>query len=162
MIRQAKLGDVGQIVALLTTYAQQGLLLPRSHQSVCETLLAFRVVEQEGMIVGAAALHLLGDDLAEIRSLAVSDSAQGKGLGRMLVKEICALAKELDVQRVLALTYEETFFRHCGFHVIEKSSLHQKIWKDCIHCKKFPVCDEIAMIWLNDSSVGTNGVPQAV
>lgn len=152
MLRQAKLGDVDAIVRLLTGYANQGLLLPRSRQSVCETLLAFRVVEEAGVIVGTAALHILGDDLAEIRSLAVLDGAQGKGYGRLLVEDLCALANSIAVPRVLALTYQQSFFARCGFEVVEKSSLHQKIWKDCVHCKKFPVCDEIAMVWLTQAN----------
>ncbi|MCY0875815.1 MAG: N-acetyltransferase [Firmicutes bacterium] len=147
MLRQATLGDVEAIACLLTGYAEQGLLLPRSRQSICETLLAFRVIEEAGNVVGTAALHILGDDLAEIRSLAVVETAQGKGYGQQLVKELCTLAKQLDVPRVLALTYQQNFFDRCGFRVVDKSSLHQKIWKDCIHCRKFPVCDEIAMVW---------------
>ena len=146
MIRRARISDVDAIVAMLRGYAEQGLLLPRSKQSVCETLMSFRVAELDGAAAGTAALHILGDDIAEIRSLAVLPSAQGRGCGRLLVAELFAEAEALGVPRVLALTYRETFFARCGFHVIEKSSLQSKIWKDCIHCKKFPVCDEVAMI----------------
>jgi len=162
MLRKARLGDVAAIVDLLTDYAQQGLLLPRSRQSVCESLLAFRVVEEDGHIVGTAALHILGDDLAEIRSLAVAPEAQGKGYGRLLVEQLCQEAGELDVPRVLALTYQQSFFDRCGFQVVDKGSLHQKIWKDCIHCKKFPVCDEIAMVWLTPTGIAQSAVAAAV
>ncbi len=146
MIRQATMDDVEIISALIANYAQQGLLLPRAVQSICETLLNFRVAELDGKVVGVAALHILGDDLAEIRSLAIEGSAQGMGLGKALVAELFDLAELLRIPRVLALTYQEAFFTRCGFHVIEKGTLRQKIWKDCIHCRKFPICDEIAMI----------------
>jgi len=159
LLRKAKLGDVDAIVALLTGYAKQGLLLPRSRQSVCETLLQFRVVEEQGQVLGVAALHILGDDLAEIRSLAISEPAHGRGYGRQLVEALCEDAAQVDVPRVLALTYQESFFLRCGFHVVDKSSLQQKIWKDCIHCKKFPVCDEVAMIRV--TPVGLLQVPQS-
>ncbi len=146
MIRKAKIGDVDAIVNLLRHFAELGLLLPRTRQSVCETLASFWVVEEDGSIAGTAALHILGDDLAEIRSLAVTESAQGSGHGRLLVETLFAEAQKMEIPRVLALTYQQRFFDHCGFTVVEKGSLHRKIWKDCIHCKKFPVCDEIAMI----------------
>ena len=148
MIRKARIEDVDAIVALLKGYAEQGLLLPRPKQSVCETLLGFRVAEDNGVVVGTAALHILGDDIAEIRSLAVTQSAQGKGYGRQLVEALMAEAEAVGVPRVLALTYQEPFFARLRFHVVEKGTLHQKIWKDCIHCKKFPFCDEVAMIRL--------------
>lgn len=146
MIRKAKIGDVDAIINLLQNYAQQGLLLPRTRQSVCETLAAFWVVEHRGIVAGTAALHILGDDLAEIRSLAVMESVQGMGYGRQLVDALFEAATAMEIPRVLALTYQQRFFDHCGFRIVEKASLHRKIWKDCIHCKKFPVCDEIAMI----------------
>lgn len=151
MIRKARIDDVDVIVTLLRGYAEQGLLLPRSRQSVCETLLSFWVAEQHGKVVGTAALHVLGDDIAEIRSLAVAQEAQGLGIGGKLVETLFAAAEELRVPRVLALTYRESFFARCGFQVVEKSSLQQKIWKDCIHCKKFPVCDEVAMLRFTES-----------
>ncbi len=147
MIRSAKLGDVDAIVALLRDYAEQGLLLPRSRQSVCEGLLSFVVVEESGQVVGTAALHILGDDLAEIRSLAVAQNAQGNGYGRMIVDTLLDQAQRLEVPRVLALTYREAFFLRCGFRVVDMRGLQQKIWKDCIHCKKYSACDEIAMIY---------------
>ncbi|MCY0901547.1 MAG: N-acetyltransferase [Firmicutes bacterium] len=162
MLRKAKLGDVDAIVALLTGYAKQGLLLPRSRQSVCETLLQFRVVEEQGEVLGVAALHILGDDLAEIRSLAIAEPAHGRGYGRQLVEALCEDAAQVDVPRVLALTYQESFFLRCGFHVVDKSSLQQKIWKDCIHCKKFPVCDEVAMIRLTPVGLLQLAQPAAV
>ncbi len=151
MLRNATIEDVGQIAAMLRGYAEQGLLLPRSQQSICESILSFYVIEEEaGAVVGTAALHVLGDDLAEIRSLAIAESAQGKGYGRILVDALFVRARALKIPRVLALTYQETFFEKCGFHMVEKSNLQQKIWKDCINCKKFPSCDEIAMVRKTD------------
>lgn len=167
LVRLATMSDVAGIYELLQYYAEQGLLLPRSKQSICEHLMNFRVVEENGVIVGMAALHILGDDLAEIRSLAVHPSAQGKGYGHQLVADFLDVAEQLQVPKVLVLTYQEPFFQHCAFEVIEKSSLRQKIWKDCIHCKKFPVCDEIAMVHVSTftkpvderSEAGINNVP---
>ena len=155
VIRSAKLSDVDAIVALLQDYVEQGVLLPRSRQSVCEGLLSFVVVEESGWVVGTAALHILGPDLAEIRSLVVAQNAQGKGYGRLLVDALLEQAQCLEVPKVLALTYQQAFFERCGFRVVDKRGLHQKIWKDCIHCKKYSACDEIAMVY--ETAVAVSG-----
>lgn len=97
-------------------------------------------------LVGVVALHVVGEDLAEVRSLAVAEGLQGKGVGRRLM-EICLRdAKDLKLQRVFTLTYQTEFFTKLGFSRVEKLTLPQKIWGDCVHCAKFSDCDEIAMI----------------
>ena len=154
IIRAARMSDVVEIVKLINSFAKEGLLLPRSLQSVYENLLAFRVIEEEGKIVGTAGLHILDDDMAEIRSLVISNDVQGKGYGRWLVETLYDEAEALEVPQVLALTYQEVFFARCGFHVVDKMTLQRKIWKDCAYCTKFPACDEVAMI-KNTSVVAT-------
>jgi amino-acid N-acetyltransferase len=90
---------------------------------------------------------VLWDDLAEIRSLAVQKEAHRKGVGRLLVRKALRDAKALGVKRVFALTYHpEYFIGSFGFREIDKASLPQKIWGDCLRCHKFPECDETAVI----------------
>ena len=146
IIRAARMSDVVEIVKLINSFAKEGLLLPRSLQSVYENLLAFRVIEEEGKVVGTAGLHVLDEDMAEVRSLVISSDVQGKGYGRWLVEMLFDEAEALEVPQVLALTYQEEFFARCGFHVVDKMVLQRKIWKDCAYCTKFPACDEVAMI----------------
>lgn len=146
IIRAARMSDALEIVKLINAFAKEGLLLPRSLQSIYENMLSFRVVEEEGRVVGAAGLHVLEEDMAEIRSLVIAVEAHGKGYGRRLVETLFAEAEALEVPRVLALTYQEAFFAKCGFQVVEKMTLQRKIWKDCAYCTKFPACDEVAMI----------------
>ncbi|WP_155837247.1 N-acetyltransferase [Aneurinibacillus terranovensis] len=153
VIRKAKIQDLDGMMALINEYAQQGLMLPRSKLSLCETLHCFSVVvddtgevsEKEG-ILGVGGLHILWEDLAEIRSLAISQKAVGKGLGKKLVAHLVEEGQSLGLNRIMALTYQMTFFDKCGFTVVEKETLPHKVWKDCINCSKFPSCDEIAVI----------------
>jgi amino-acid N-acetyltransferase len=86
------------------------------------------------------------EDLAEIRSLAVDGGYQKMGIGRNLVRQCLREAKLLGLQKVFALTYHPEFFKKLGFVDIDKSSLPQKIWGDCIRCPRFPGCDEYAVI----------------
>ncbi len=145
MIRKAILQDARQIHRLLLTYAKDGLVLSRSLMEIFEAIRDFYVFVDEERVVGAAALNICWEDLAEVRSLVVEENFSGRGIGKHLVEACLAEARQLGIGRVFALTYQQVFFEKLGFAVIEKSELPQKIWGDCIKCAKFPECDEIAL-----------------
>ncbi|MGW8312644.1 MAG: N-acetyltransferase [Desulfuromonadales bacterium] len=145
MIRKAILQDARQIHKLLLTYARDGLVLSRSLMEIFESIRDFYVFVDDGRVVGAAALNICWEDLAEVRSLVVHQDFGGMGIGRDLVEACLSEARTLGIGRVFALTYQQVFFEKLGFTVIEKSELPQKIWGDCIKCAKFPECDEIAL-----------------
>jgi len=145
MIRKAILQDARQIHRLLLTYAKDGIVLPRSLMEIFEAIRDFYVFVDGDQVVGAAALNICWEDLAEVRSLVVHEDYNGRGIGRHLVEACLSEARQLGIGRVFALTYQQVFFEKLGFRVIEKSELPQKIWGDCIKCAKFPECDEIAM-----------------
>lgn len=145
MIRKAILQDARQIHQLLLAYAKDGLVLSRSLMEIFEAIRDFYVFVENEQVVGAAALNICWEDLAEVRSLVVHENSGGRGIGKHLVEACLSEARQLGIGRVFALTYQQTFFEKLGFQVIEKSELPQKIWGDCIKCAKFPECDEIAM-----------------
>jgi amino-acid N-acetyltransferase len=145
MIRKAVLQDARQIHRLLLTYAKDGLVLPRSLMEIFEAIRDFYVYVDQEQVVGAAALNICWEDLAEVRSLVVDAKSSGRGIGQKLVQACLDEARLLGIGRVFALTYQQAFFEKLGFTVIEKSELPQKIWGDCIKCAKFPECDEIAL-----------------
>lgn len=98
-------------------------------------------------IVGYAALHIHSKDLAEVRSLVVSSHLRGRKMGRKIVEALIAEARFYGLKSIFTLTYRKAFFERLGFIEIPKSQLpQQKIWADCIKCKHFPVCNEIALI----------------
>jgi amino-acid N-acetyltransferase len=146
MIREATVRDVPAIVALVNETAQKGLVLPKSLNQVYQNIRDFVVCEEDGKVVACAALHVLWEDLAEVRSLVVHTQRRGKGMGRQLVAALVKQARDLGVPRVFALTYQQEFFVSVGFHLIDKDQLPHKIWADCIDCIKFPNCDETAVI----------------
>lgn len=146
MIRPARMSDVKEIHALLKHFAGKGVLLGRSISSLYDQLRDFVVYEQDG-VAGVCALHICWDDLAEIRSLAVPEDRQGRGIGRALVQSCLDEAVSLEIPNVFTLTYQPGFFRKMGFHHIDKKDLPHKIWSDCLHCPQFPDCDEESLIW---------------
>jgi len=132
---------------LLMHFADQGLLLPRSLSEIYDHLRDYTVMQtSDDSIVGVTALNICWEDLAEVKSLAVREDYQAKGMGRQLVEQCLSEAAVLGVSRVFTLTYQSEFFKKLGFRLVDKSSLPQKIWADCINCPKFPDCDEIALL----------------
>ncbi len=146
-LRRAKLGDVEVMMSLINNYAEQGLMLPRSRNMLYENIREFLLAEEDNQIVAAASLHVIWNDLAEIRALAVASEFKGKGIGKQLVKTLIDEALDLGCSKVFALTYQTEFFENCGFHVINKNEMPPKVWKECVNCIKFPNCDEVAVIY---------------
>lgn len=146
LIRKAKISDVEEIHQLISHYAAEGQMLARARTTLYEGIREFSVVEVEGKVVAVGSLHVLWNDLAEIRALAVAPAYIRKGLGKALVETFLQEAKELELPRVFALTYTPEFFAKCGFRLIDKEDLPQKVWKECVNCPQFPNCEESAVI----------------
>ncbi len=146
MIRKAKIQDIKHIQNLINAFAKQDLMLPRSLNELYEDMRDFWVYEVNKKIVGCCALHISWDDLAEIKSLAVSKKSQGKGIGRDLVIACLAEAKIMGAKKIFVLTYKPEFFKRLGFKRIKNAALPHKIWAECINCCKFPNCQEIALL----------------
>jgi amino-acid N-acetyltransferase len=147
-IRKPTITDTNEMYKLINAYAVEGKLLHRTLNSIYEYLQCFYVAEINGAIVGTVSLHILDKDLAEVRSLTVSTTHFGKGIGRSLVYAVLDETRMLGVKTLLSLTYQVDFFKKCGFNIVDKSNLPMaKIWKDCMNCSKFSNCDENAMVF---------------
>lgn len=148
MIRKATIEDIKPIHALLKYYGAKGDLLARPLSRLYDHLRDFNVYEDEetGQIVGCCALQFCWEDLAEIRSLAVTEPYMGKDIGTRLLETAFEEARQYKIKKLFTLTYRPDFFKKFGFIVIDKTELPIKIWADCIHCVKFPDCDETAML----------------
>ncbi len=145
-IRKALVTDTKTIHTLVNQFANKDEMLPRSLNEIYENIRDFYVCLENDKIIGVAALHILWEDLAEIRSVAISQNYQGKGIGKKLVNKCLNEAKTLGVKKVFALTYHPGFFNKLGFNDIDKNALPQKIWGECLKCHKFPECNELAVI----------------
>lgn len=148
MIRKAVIHDVKAIHRLISEQAQFGHILARPLSELYSHVRDFSVSvdDHTGEIIGCGSLHIVWEDLAEIRSLAVTGSLQGRRIGGNLVEALLGESAGLGIERVFVLTYRVSFFERHGFTVMEKSQLPHKIWADCIKCTRFPECDEIAMV----------------
>jgi len=147
MLRKATIDDVEKIYKLITDFAAKNVMLPRSLSELYENIRDFFVFIQGDTLVGCAALHIFWKDLAEIKSLAVLESCQRKGIGKKLVRVCIREAHKLRIAKMFVLTYVPEFFEKCGFHRVEKETLPHKIWSECVKCHKFPDCGEIPLIY---------------
>ncbi|MBI5726114.1 MAG: N-acetyltransferase [Planctomycetes bacterium] len=146
-IRFARIADAERICEMINFYAERGRMLHRSLESVYGNLREFLVAEDAHKnVVGCVAVSIFWSDLAEVKSLAVADECRQQGIGRKLVIEAVKDARDLGVRRLFALTYERDFFSRMGFHAIDRRTLPEKVWSECLHCPKVDHCDETAMV----------------
>jgi amino-acid N-acetyltransferase len=118
-LRRARTGDVAGIRALVAPLADQRILVAKEAVSYFEAIQEFRVIEgPEGQILGCGALHVMWEDLAEVRTLAVSDEARGQGVGGRILEALLDDARALGITRVFCLTFEVDFFRRHNFDVM--------------------------------------------
>ncbi len=145
--RKATVNDVERLQKLISVFASRDQMLHRSLNELYETIRDFCVVAVGDEIVACSALHVTWDDLAELKCVAVAESLQGTGLGRVVVEKSLAEARDLELRRVFTLTYQPIFFGKFRFQIVDRNTLPHKVWGECIKCHKFPDCHEVAMMY---------------
>jgi amino-acid N-acetyltransferase len=147
LVRKAKISDVAVIRSFIAKYSQEGEMLPKALMEIYEELRDFFVYTGENdEVLGCCALHLFWEDLAEVRSLAVSEPSMRQGIGAALVEACLGEARELGIAKVFTLTDKVAFFEKQGFGQVDRGELPHKIWAACVKCVKFPDCDETALV----------------
>lgn len=117
-VRRARTADVTEIRAIVERYAADRILLAKDIVTLFEDVPDFRVAtDAQGRIVGCGAIHVMWEDIAEVRTLAVLPEFRGKGVGRAILAELLQTAADLGVDRVVCLTFEVEFFSRHGFEV---------------------------------------------
>jgi len=139
---KARLSDIKEMQELVVEEVKKGTILFRSSDEMATNIRSYIIAKKDDTIVGFGALHFHAYDL-----LIVSDKCRGEGIGKGMVNTMLEEGKSLNVKKIFTLTYEQGFFESIGFKEIPKESLPaHKIWADCVKCKHFPVCDEVALI----------------
>ncbi len=146
VVEPARIADAQAIHELVTHWADRGDMLHRPVSEVYESIRDFKVARIDGQMAACGSLHIMGPDLAEIRSLAVREDAQGKQLGAAIVDACLEDARELGLERVFALTYRPGFFERVGFRLANVMEFPQKVWNECVRCPFFTNCKEVAVV----------------
>src|ERR1700733_9753226 len=146
-VRKAKLPDAVNIFELVNSLSGDGTLLRRNYAEICENVRDFAIAESEsGVFLGCGALHLYGPHLAEVRSIVVKPEAKAQGAGGKLLRALLEEAEEQKVTSVCLFTRIPDFFFHFNFRVVDRTTLPDKIYKDCQTCPRLYACDEVAMV----------------
>lgn len=151
VVRTARLQDAQNIFDLVNSLSGDGTLLRRSYAEICENIRDFAVAEQQHTdgkteFLGCGALHLYGPHLAEVRSIVVKPEAKRRGAGGELLRALMREADHQGVVSVCLFTRIPDFFTNFGFRVEDRTTLPDKIYKDCQSCPRLYACDEVAML----------------
>lgn len=145
-IRPACRADADAIVELVNGYAAEGIMLPRSLDSVVHALDDFVVaVDRRGKLMGCGALKEYSPSLAEVSSLAVTREAHGTGLGKRIVRQVEQLSLKRGITELFALTLTPAFFESAGYSVADRAAYPEKIRRDCLRCPRRIRCDEVCV-----------------
>jgi amino-acid N-acetyltransferase len=129
-VRRARTGDVRAIAGLVQGYVDRGILLGKSLVALYEDVQDFRVAEVGGRVVGCGALHVLWEDLGEVRTVAVDPAMRGRGIGHRIVDALIETAVKLGLGRLFVLTFEVGFFARHGFEPISGTPVAPEVYEE--------------------------------
>ena len=159
-IQKAQIRDVEEIIELVNGFAARNLMLPRGPQYVYENIRDFVIASDRNvpvysitetrevlhLLVACGSLHVLWDDIGEIRALAIHPDYQHLGLGSKLIELMKEEARQLGLKHLFTFTLTEDFFKRLGFKRQGRDELPPKVWGECSRCPKYFKCDEIGMV----------------
>ncbi len=160
VIQKAQIRDVEEILDLVNGFAALNLMLPRGPQYLYENIRDFVIASDRNvpvysltetkevlhLIVACGSLHVLWEDMAEVRALAIHPDYQHMGLGSKLVEVMQEEAEQLGIRRLFTFTLTEDFFKTLGFRRQSREELPPKVWGECSRCPKYFHCDEVGMV----------------
>ena len=131
-IRPARTSDVKQIRSIIDTFAAPGKMLEKETVTLFESVQEFVVAVDGEQVVGCGALHVLWEDLAEVRTVAVKEDFHGQGVGHKIIEAIVERAHEVGVKRIFCLTFQTEFFGKHGFEVIEGTPVEPDVYQELL------------------------------
>ena len=147
-VRRARMSDIDSISTLVDYWAERGEILPRSRDNIIHDVQNFVVAEVSGVVVGCASLYIYQTGLAEIRSVVIDKSVHRQGQGQALVQYLLEFAHQIQLQKIIVLTYIPNYFQQLGFNLIDKNSLANNIIEDSEQSPHKDPEDEVAMAYI--------------
>ena len=154
VLRRARTSDVRAIRALVAPLAERRVLVSKEAVTYFESLQEFRVADLDGRVVGCGALHVMWEDLAEIRTLAVAHDLLGSGLGGRLLEALVEDAREIGVERLFCLTFETSFFTRHGFEVIEGQAVSMDVYAELLRSYDEGVAEFLGLERVKPNTLG--------
>jgi amino-acid N-acetyltransferase len=153
-VRRARTADVAAIRDLVDTYAPDRRLLSKATVVLYEDVQEFRVAEVDGQVIGCGALHVMWEDLAEVRTVAVHPGHHGRGVGSALLTALLDGARDLGVRRVFCLTFETEFFGRHGFHVADEVLVDARVASELMQSPDEGVAEFLDLARVKPNTLG--------
>ena len=148
--RKARIQDVDGMSSLINEFASARIMLARGPLYLYQNIQDYRVITvnagEKEIVLACGGLHVLWEDLAEVRSVAVHPQLQRRGIGRRLVQDLIQDARSLGAAHVFTFTLAPGFFSSLGFSAVDRETLSPVVWAECSKCPKFYKCDEVGMM----------------
>jgi amino-acid N-acetyltransferase len=138
----------------MDAYAAHRILLSKATVTLFEDVQEFYVAEADGVVVGCGALHVLWEDLAEVRTLAVDEQHRGRGIGDLLLRRLLQQARHLGVARVFCLTFEVDFFSRHGFTEIEGAPVSHDVYEQLLESYDEGVAEFLGLERVKPNTLG--------
>jgi amino-acid N-acetyltransferase len=155
-IREARTSDVRTVRQLVDTYSSDRILLSKATVTLFEDIQEFYVAEVDGAVVGCGALHVLWEDLAEVRTLAVDKEYRGRGIGDLLLRRLLQQARHLGVARVFCLTFEVEFFSRHGFAEIDGAPVSHDVFEQLLESYDEGVAEFLGLERVKPNTLGNS------
>ena len=156
IIRQARTHDVRAIRALIDEYSGDGHLLAKATVTLFEDIQEFVVAEVDGVVVGCGALHIMWEDLAEVRTLAVAGTHLRQGLGSLILQELLQRARTLGIRRVFCLTFMVGFFSEHGFREIDEAPVPHDVFEQLLQSYDEGVAEFLGLERVKPNTLGNH------
>lgn len=156
LIRPARTHDVRAIRDLIDRYSSDGRLLSKATVTLFEDLQEFLVAELDGEVVGCGAVHVMWEDLAEVRTVAVTPALVGRGIGSQILSALMAKARELGVKKVFCLTFMVGFFGAHGFEEIEGAPVEPAVYAQLLQSYDEGVAEFLGLERVKPNTLGNH------
>jgi amino-acid N-acetyltransferase len=153
-VRRARTADVRLIADLVERYASDRILLAKERVTLYEDVQEFRVAEIGSAVAGCGALHVMWEDLAEVRTLAVDPAWRGRGVGSRLLAALVDQARELGVRRLFCLTFEVAFFSGHGFRVVDGTPVAPEVYAQLLRSMDEGVAEFLDLARVKPNTLG--------
>jgi amino-acid N-acetyltransferase len=153
-VGRARTGDVKAIRRLIDLYANERRLLSKATVALYEDVQEFWVARDGGTVVGCGALHVMWEDLAEVRTVAVDPAYRGRRIGHRIVTELLSAARELGVARVFCLTFETRFFGSFGFVEIDGAPVPSRVYEELLRSYDEGVAEFLGLERVKPNTLG--------
>jgi amino-acid N-acetyltransferase len=154
LVRRARTADVPTIKRLVDTYTGERLLLAKDMVTLYESVQEFSVAELDGELIGCGALHVLWEDLGEIRTLAVAPEHRGHRVGDGILSELIEQAAALGLHRLFALTFQTAFFARHGFVEIEGTPVDPEVYSQLRRSYDAGVAEFLDLEYVKPNTLG--------